>query len=99
MQVNTTARSLIISYQQYIDQMSSHKKPERRTYLQDRLEILIKKQKSGTASFNELTELDDMVNRDPAIREMTGGNSRFICKTGSLPKPVKPDQGVCRPHF
>jgi len=50
--------------------MSPHKKPERRTYLQDRLEILIKKQESGTASFNELTELDEIVNRDPAIREM-----------------------------
>lgn len=50
--------------------MSPYKKPERRTYLQDRLEILIKKQESGTASFTELTELDDIVNRDPAIREM-----------------------------
>lgn len=70
MKVNTTARSLIISYQQYIYKMSPHKKPERRTYLQDRLEILIKKQESGTASFNELTELDEIVNRDPAIREM-----------------------------
>lgn len=48
----------------------SHRKPlERRTFLQDRYEILIKRQKSGKATFNELTELDDIVNRDPSIRE------------------------------
>ena len=84
MQVYTTARSLIISYQQYIHQMSSHKNPERRTYLQDRLEILIKKQRSGTASFNELTELDDMVNRDPAIRKMIIMDSFFPDEPGDL---------------
>ena len=48
----------------------SHRKPlERRTFLQDRYDILIKRQKSGKATFNELTELDDIVNRDPSIRE------------------------------
>jgi len=48
----------------------AHRKPlERRTFLQDRFEILIKRQQDGTASFNELTELDDIVNRDPALRE------------------------------
>jgi hypothetical protein len=48
----------------------SHRKPlERRTFSQDRYEILIKRQKSGKATFNELTELDDIVNRDPTIRE------------------------------
>jgi hypothetical protein len=49
--------------------MSHHKQPERRTFLQDRLEILIKRQRSGTASFNELTELDYIVNSDPEIRK------------------------------
>jgi hypothetical protein len=49
--------------------MSHHKQPERRTFLQDRLEILIKRQKSGKASFNELTELDYIVNSDPEIRK------------------------------
>jgi hypothetical protein len=49
--------------------MKHHKQLERRTFLQDRFDILIKRQKNGTATFNELTELDDIVNRDPAIRE------------------------------
>jgi hypothetical protein len=49
--------------------MKHHKQLERRTFLQDRFDILIKRQRSGTATFNELTELDDIVNRDPAIRE------------------------------
>lgn len=41
----------------------------RRTFLQERFDILIKKQRNGNATFNDLTELDDIVNRDPAIRE------------------------------
>jgi hypothetical protein len=41
----------------------------RRTFLQERFDILIKKQRNGTANFNDLTELDEIVNRDPAIRE------------------------------
>jgi hypothetical protein len=49
--------------------MAQRKQLERRTFLQDRFEILIKRQKNGTASFNELTELDEMVNRDPELRE------------------------------
>lgn len=49
--------------------MHHHKQPERRTFLQDRLEILIKRQKAGTATFNELTELDAIVNADPEIRD------------------------------
>jgi hypothetical protein len=49
--------------------MSHHKQPERRTFLQDRFDILIKRQKSGQASFNELTELDEIVNADPVLRE------------------------------
>lgn len=49
--------------------MTNRKQPERRTFRQDRFEILIKRQKNGTATFNELTELDDLVNRDPELRE------------------------------
>jgi hypothetical protein len=49
--------------------MSHHKQPERRTFLQDRFDILLKRQKSGQASFNELTELDEIVNADPVLRE------------------------------
>lgn len=49
--------------------MKHHKPLERRTFSQDRFDILIKRQRSGKATFNELTELDDIVNRDPAIRE------------------------------
>jgi len=49
--------------------MKYRKQLERRTFLQDRFDILIKRQRNGTATFNELTELDDIVNRDPAIRE------------------------------
>jgi hypothetical protein len=48
--------------------MKNRKKLERRTFLQDRFEILIKKQKEGNASFAELTELDDIVNRNTIIR-------------------------------
>ena len=49
--------------------MKHHKQLERRTFSQDRFDILIKRQRSGKATFNELTELDEIVNRDPAIRE------------------------------
>ena len=46
------------------------KKLERRTFSQDRYYILIKRQKEGTATFNELTELDEIVNRVPNIRDL-----------------------------
>jgi hypothetical protein len=49
--------------------MKYHKTLPRRTFSQDRFDILIKRQKSGKATFNELTELDEIVNRDPDIRE------------------------------
>ncbi len=77
--------------------MSPHKKPERRTYLQDRLEILIKKQESGTASFNELTELDDMVNRDPAIREMIIMDSFFPGDKNEFDNPEQSTDPVIKP--
>ena len=49
--------------------MNNGKQPERRTFLQDRLDILIKRQKTGKATFDELTELDSIVNSDPEIRK------------------------------
>jgi hypothetical protein len=49
--------------------MKNQKPLIRRTFLQERFDILIKKQRNGNATFNDLTELDDIVNRDPAIRE------------------------------
>ncbi len=49
--------------------MTHRKQPERRTFIQDRFDILIKRQKNGKATFNELTELDEIVNRDPELRE------------------------------
>ena len=64
------------------------KKLERRTFSQDRYYILIKRQKSGKATFNELTELDEIVNRVPDIREKVIIESFFtedINDTGELP--------------
>jgi len=46
------------------------KKLERRTFSQDRYYTLIKRQKEGTATFAELTELDEIVNRVPDIRDL-----------------------------
>jgi hypothetical protein len=48
--------------------MKSGKQVIRRTFSQERFEILIKKQKSGEATFRDLTELDEIVNRVPDIR-------------------------------
>jgi len=47
----------------------SRKILERRTYSEDRYYALIKRQKAGTASFKELVELDEIVNRVPNLRE------------------------------
>jgi hypothetical protein len=49
--------------------MKHNKNLEQRTFLQDRFDILIKKQKTGQATFTELTELDEMVNKYATIRE------------------------------
>lgn len=55
--------------------------------MQERFDILIKKQRNGHATFNDLTELDDIVNRDPAIRESILEEMHCIDKT-----PESPDQ-------
>ena len=69
------------------------KKLERRTYSQDRYYILIKRQKSGKATFNELTELDEIVNRVPDIREKVIMESFFMDDTEDLNSPTnKPGQ-------
>jgi len=86
----------------------SHRKPlERRTFSQDRYEILIKRQKSGKATFNELTELDEIVNRDPSIREKVLIENMFIedrndqdeqlnKPLGDIIKPVKHQSLISR---
>ncbi|MFI5140645.1 MAG: hypothetical protein ACHQIM_22700 [Sphingobacteriales bacterium] len=68
--------------------MNNHKKPERRTFLQDRFEILIKRQKTGEATFNELTELDDIVNSDPEIRDKIIRESMLMEGTDAFIEPL-----------
>jgi len=58
--------------------MSHRKQPERRTFLQDRFEILIKRQKKGSATLSELTELDAIINGDPKIRDKIIRESMLI---------------------
>jgi hypothetical protein len=65
--------------------MKSNKPLIRRTFLQERFDILIKKQRNGHATFNDLTELDDIVNRDPAIRESILEEMHCIDKTPDGP--------------
>jgi hypothetical protein len=65
--------------------MKSNKPLIRRTFLQERFDILIKKQRNGHATFNDLTELDDIVNRDPAIRESILEEMHCIDKTPEGP--------------
>ncbi|MBS1525730.1 MAG: hypothetical protein JST19_08780 [Bacteroidetes bacterium] len=60
---------MIYYFQHTIAMGYFRKKLERRTYSQDRYYILIKRQKEGTASLNDLTELDEIINRLPDIRE------------------------------
>ena len=54
----------------HFDMSYFRKKLERRTFSQDRYYILIKRQKEGKATFSELTELDEIVNRVPDIRDL-----------------------------
>ncbi|UOE51063.1 hypothetical protein MTO98_08240 [Mucilaginibacter sp. SMC90] len=68
--------------------MKHGKQLERRTFNQDRFEILIKRQKNGTATFNELSELDEIVNRDPDIREIVLEEMQ----DADNPKPPDDDQ-------
>jgi hypothetical protein len=70
--------------------MGHRKQPERRTFLQDRFDILIKRQKTGMATFSELTELDDIVNRDPELREKVIRESMLMEGTDDFDEPVHP---------
>jgi hypothetical protein len=72
--------------------MALHRKPlERRTYSQDRYYALIKRQKSGKATFKELTELDEIVNRVPDIREKVIRES-FMIDDPDLNEPTDPPE-------
>lgn len=80
--------------------MKGGKQIIRRTFSQERFEVLIKKQKAGTATFRDLTELDEIVNRVPDIRltileEMEGKNS----PDDNIPQENIPEQEVVQPGF
>lgn len=75
--------------------MALHRKPlERRTYSQDRYYALIKKQKSGKATFKELTELDEIVNRVPDIREQVIRESFMADETQDTDQPMGPPPNI-----
>jgi hypothetical protein len=68
--------------------MNNGKQIKRRTYLQDRFEILMRRQKAGEATFSELTELDDMVNRYPDIRDMIIREDMLMDGTDGFNEPA-----------
>ena len=68
--------------------MAHRKQLERRTFIQDRFEILIKRQRSGKATFIELTELDEIVNRDPELREKVIRESMLMEETEDFNGPA-----------
>jgi hypothetical protein len=78
--------------------MSKQYQPERRTFLQDRFEILIKRQKNGTATFNELTELDEIVNRDPELREKVFREDILMEKPTDFEEPPVNDELLAAPE-
>ncbi|MCO5946312.1 hypothetical protein [Mucilaginibacter flavidus] len=76
----------------------SHRKPLiRRTFLQERYEILIKRQRDGKATFNELTELDDIVNRDPTIREIVLIENYFMPDNDDNSGQANPVKEIIKP--
>ncbi len=68
--------------------MNNGKQLKRRTYLQDRFEILMRRQKTGEATFSELTELDDIVNRYPEIRDMIIRENMLMDGTDGFNEPA-----------
>ncbi|HXD93381.1 MAG TPA: hypothetical protein VNX01_09215 [Bacteroidia bacterium] len=56
--------------------------------MQDRFEILIKRQRNGVATFTELTELDEIVNRDPELRERVIRESIFMEGNDEYDEPL-----------
>lgn len=74
--------------------MFHNRKPlERRTYSEDRYYALIKRQKSGKATFKELTELDEIVNRVPDIREKVIMENFMADDAGDTGTPSNEQQG------
>ena len=71
---------------------------ERRTFSQDRYYILIKRQKAGKATFSELTELDEIVNRVPDIREKVIIESFFTEPGTDGPSDPPADQNSVHSH-
>ncbi|RYU92265.1 hypothetical protein EWM62_02180 [Mucilaginibacter terrigena] len=41
----------------------------RRTISQERFEVLWKKRRNGEATLRDLTEMDEIINRDPSVRQ------------------------------
>src|ERR1700743_1417780 len=77
--------------------MKGGKQLIRKTLSQERFEVLIKKQKSGEATFRDLTELDEIVNRVPDIRltileEMEGESTPGNNDQPEFPVQQKPVQ-------
>src|ERR1700743_1751396 len=81
--------------------MSSRRPLIRRTFSQERYEILIKRQQEGRATFLELTELDEIVNRDPSIREIVLIENHFMddpdADKPNLPQPPEAIKPVHQP--
>ncbi|RFZ84681.1 hypothetical protein DYU05_03470 [Mucilaginibacter terrenus] len=71
--------------------MKSNRPLIRMTFRQERFDILIKKQRNGKATFNDLTELDDIVNRDPDIRESILEEMQADSKP---PAPHQPNESI-----
>ncbi|HVS91283.1 MAG TPA: hypothetical protein VHE59_04575 [Mucilaginibacter sp.] len=69
---------------------------ERRTYSQDRYYILIKRQKEGSATLNDLTELDEIINRLPDIREKVIRENFYsdTDETGEVPDDPTIDKSI-----
>ena len=75
------------------------KKLERRTYSQDRYYTLIKRQRAGEATFRDLIELDEIVNRVPDIREkvLRENFEEFANTDDSLPGPPTGNESPTNP--
>jgi hypothetical protein len=79
--------------------MKSGKPVIRRTFSQERFEILIKKQKAGEATWRDLTELDEIVNRVPDIRLTILEEMEGKTPDSDLPEAPMPPSYPVRPNF
>lgn len=71
----------------------------RRTFSQERFEILIKKQKAGEATWRDLTELDEIVNRVPDIRLTILEEMEGQAPDNDLPEIPAPPTHPIQPKF